>query len=201
MINGALMRKPKYVVISLLAGTSLLLTGCFEDDDPKFIESLNSCIQQFNDKTGCELAQKEARESFNQLAPAFGSMNDCESEAGNGRCERNMDGVFVPVMAGFIMGRTSAENTYLVQPACRDRDNNVYSNGCTSYSGHGGGGAIHYVGKYNNGTVPMERSFKTSWSASKVALSSATASGNAKAAVIRGGFGSGINAHGSGGGE
>jgi uncharacterized protein YgiB involved in biofilm formation len=178
----------------MLAGTALVLGGCWDDDDkPKLVKNEEDCIKEMNDPEGCRKAAMLAVEDHEKLAPRYGSQTECEGEFGPDRCQRvERDGSswFIPAMAGFMIGRMmDGSNSYRVQPACSNKDN-LYTNGCgpVAVGAHPiyYPGMWNYAGNYSAGSYRPSEEYVGSWTGGKVAASRAAASAEA---VARGGFG------------
>lgn len=179
----------------MLAGTSIVLGGCWDDDDkPKLVKDESDCAKEMNDPEGCRNAAKQAKADHEKLAPRYQSQKECEEQFGPERCqpvEHGGSNWFMPAMTGFMIGRMlDGSNSYRVQPACSNRDNNLYTNGCGPVAT--GGHAVYYPGLWNNagrysgGAYTPSEEYVGSWTGGKVAASRAAAS---PAAVARGGFG------------
>lgn len=187
----ATLRKTRAITLTMLAGASITLTGCF-DDEPKLVGSETDCVATIGDEEGCKAAAVEAEKAHEKSAPRYDSQKDCEEQFGPDRCRRvEHDGssVFMPALTGFMIGRMMSDSSrYAVQPACNNRGE-VYTNGCgpVRNSPHVfyNPVASTYAGRYSSGSFQADRSFSSSWTSGKVATSRA----GVVSSVDRGGFG------------
>lgn len=95
--------------IALLGAASvILLAGCQEEqaevvifDDPA------ACAAGGVDAATCEVQFAEAQAEHEETAPRYDAVAVCEAEHGAGACieDESRPSVFMPLMAGFIMGQ------------------------------------------------------------------------------------------------
>jgi uncharacterized protein YgiB involved in biofilm formation len=107
----------------------------------------------------CTKALADAQQAHKD-APKFSQQTSCEERYGVGRCESHHEGdhdVFLPLMAGFLLGHAPSGSTPVTQPIYVDRTGNAYagSNHLGSYRSCGNndrscsGGSSGYV--YSSG--------------------------------------------------
>ncbi len=151
----------------------------------------------------CDLALAGAQARHEATAPHYALQNDCENVYGAGQCapcQGSAGGFFIPLMAGFMIGRAVASPLVAYQPVYVDRQGFAYSagapvgpyrrncedtNSCTSGGGmagvHGGG----YV--WRQGSANSEVWGGGEYQTRHVALPRSVSGGTG---VTRGGFGS-----------
>ena len=195
-------RKTKAITLTMLAGWTLALTGCWDDGEkPKLMKSEDECSKQFNDSEGCHKAAEQARQDFEKQAPRFEDKNDCDSQFGAANChvvhEQGHD-FFLPAMTGFLIGKMVSDGSsqYRVQPTCAN-GGNLYSNGCgpvaaTAHPVYVSGynpALYNYAGRYSSVGYEPSQAFSSSWTSNKVAASRVSSAPVGEGAVARGGFG------------
>lgn len=150
------MRKSsRAITLTLLASVSAVsLVAC---DDPQDVpeqvqmyseDDLGACSAQFDAQT-CIVGQSTARAAHERDAPKFTTREQCEAESG-GACATasNGSGMFLPAMAGFLMGRALSGGGVTSQPLMYGRDPNCPPNSSPqncARSGSGGGSRFVYV--------------------------------------------------------
>ena len=114
---------------------------------PVAYASVQDCAGQ-NDPAACEAAFQQARAEHDQTAPRFTSQTDCEQQWGEGNCENRPDqarsggsSVFMPILAGFMIGRMMSGGGMFGAPLTR-RGGGLYSRGAPVAGGFGGGGSV-----------------------------------------------------------
>lgn len=112
-IDLTLMRKlgspirPKPLLVAMAAAT---LAGCSSREEVKIVSSVEDC-QKVTEYTleQCEIAYKKAVEEAARTGPRFTSQAECEADFGREQCSphrtRNGSSVFMPAMAGFMVGQ------------------------------------------------------------------------------------------------
>ena len=95
--------------IALLGAASVVaLAGCQEEqaevvvfDDPA------SCAASGTDPATCEAQYAQAAEEYAETAPRYDALDVCEAEHGAGACVQDeaRPSIFMPLMAGFLMGQ------------------------------------------------------------------------------------------------
>lgn len=124
--NGCL-RKTRAITLTMLAGTAIVLGGCWEDDKPVEMSSEADCVTKTGDAEACKGAAEQAQKQHAEQAPKFSSVADCEAKFGPGKCNTVTKGdggsVFMPMMTGFMLGRMLADDgrrVYTTQPHYSD---------------------------------------------------------------------------------
>jgi uncharacterized protein YgiB involved in biofilm formation len=166
------MKRSRAIRLVLLSSTGLLLLAGCDQNDPlarnDFFQSEQQCAQA-NDPSACRQALADAQREHARTAPAFGSREACEARFGLENCtetkatptpEQIQPGEpqqpqqtaqsgggswFLPVMMGYMMGRTLGGPAYVPpaagqqapptqtasaatgRPVYRDVNNTVYS--------------------------------------------------------------------------
>lgn len=124
-------RKPKRsraMSLLLVGGASFALAGCFPDrrdtvlfDTPDQCEAASGNSSAFWKADDCADAFAVARAEHVQTAPRYDSLQLCEEQHGAGNCGTGGDpvagvaqsgggSVFLPLMAGYMMGNMMAQN-------------------------------------------------------------------------------------------
>lgn len=186
------MKRSRAITLTMLAGTVVVLSGCNEDEKPRFVKDEKECAEQLGDEEGCLKAAEQARQDHEKTAPRYGSQKDCEEQFGPDRCRKSEhDGAswFVPAMTGFMIGRMMDGNQYRVQPACAN-GGQLYANGCGPVRAGSGffyyPRAYTYAGRYSGSSYEPAPAYTGAWTEGKVAASRASMG---SAAIARGGFG------------
>ena len=192
-------RRSGAITLTMLAGTAITLTACFDDDKPKHVANEAECVQQFDDTDGCRKAAAQAQQDFDKQAPRFQDRNECDAQFGAANCHVVREGdhdVFLPAMTGFLIGRmTAGDGQYRVQPTCAN-GGDLYSNGCgpirsTAHPAYASGynpAFYSYAGRYSGGRYEPSEAFTGSWTSDKGAASRVTSTA-ASEGVSRGGCG------------
>lgn len=144
------MKRSQSIRLVLLGSAGLLaLSGCDQGPDPlarnDFFQSEQQCASVAN-PDACRQALADARAEHQRTAPAFTSREACEARFGAESCTETTQpplpaqlqdqpggqqtaqsggSWFLPVMLGYMMGRTTSGFTS--QPVYRDANNTVYS--------------------------------------------------------------------------
>ncbi|MEJ2694787.1 MAG: DUF1190 domain-containing protein, partial [Candidatus Thiodiazotropha sp.] len=99
---------PTVLAISI----SVVLAGCSDTQKSKIYKTVDQCVV---DNPGqaeqCERAYQTALSKAETSGPKYRSLNDCAVDFDRSQCvERRSGGVFVPLMAGFMIGRLLDNN-------------------------------------------------------------------------------------------
>ncbi|HEX2727330.1 MAG TPA: DUF1190 domain-containing protein [Beijerinckiaceae bacterium] len=199
----------------LVAGAGVAAVGLARHDpsqreeDTLIYRSTQHCIDARQRSPGdCRAAYDMARSEHGKAAPRYEAKEDCERHHGRGGCQdAALPGqttlAFVPALAGYMMGRTAAQNLP-VQPLYRHvekgRDEERHAGG-----GSGGVGGVGYC-TGSGARVAASGGGTSARVASAVARESHASPrsiprGGSGIVVARGGFGTtghGISSHGSG---
>jgi uncharacterized protein YgiB involved in biofilm formation len=101
--------------------------------------------------TACNDAWQASVGEHDRTAPHYDRVADCEAQYGVGHCEQRQGGIFMPMMAGFVLGQMLNRNNY----------NNGYygSGGYSGYVGH----PVFFTsgGGYRMPTIPSSESVFT----------------------------------------
>ena len=228
------MRASRSITLTLLAAVSATsLTACDEDPtirqarapvpepvapvDPgadQMFRDEASCAAQVGPEVGptetdaaaCAEGAKQAQEEHGRTAPRFPGREACEASGSECVEDPARPGLFLPVMAGFLLGRLVTSGPRAIPlyagpnpgPDCRA---NPQAAGCRTGSGGGVGGASYYYGGRGyygsaaaapGGAVPISRPANVA-----PAFSAPSALGRTPSVstVSRGGFGGSASAH------
>lgn len=137
------MKRSRTITLVLLGTTGLVtLTACDQPDPTSagnFYRDQQQC-ERSNDPDACRQALADARAQHLQTAPAFTNKSECEAKFGVDNCQETQErpgqapagvqeasggGWFLPVMMGYMMGRTL--NGFGAQPVYRDTSNTAYT--------------------------------------------------------------------------
>lgn len=123
-------RRSARVAISAI-GLTAVVGGCDNAPEPKVYASIADCAAEHG-AAACNDAWQASVGEHQSSAPQYAQRDQCEAQYGAGHCEPYSTGagsVFVPLMAGFMIGRA------LRRPGDNDPP-----------SGNGWGGGGGYVG-------------------------------------------------------
>jgi uncharacterized protein YgiB involved in biofilm formation len=145
------MKSPSTLKLTLMMGAAATLTACGDapsDDGVKTFTSVVECTQAGFPQDRCQAAYDEAFGVHTKDAPKFASKEECERSVDIDQCVvtrvRRDDGsfgdVFVPLMAGYIVGNLMAN---------RPQQQTSYSGG--GYGGTYQSGPIYRSGRYPSG--------------------------------------------------
>jgi uncharacterized protein YgiB involved in biofilm formation len=167
-------RRSAYVGFSVLTLSAAGLAGCERQaDPPKVYSSVADCKAEHPGQA-CDTAWQASVGEHDSTAPRYTNQQECEAQYGVGHCESRQGGqVFMPLMAGFILGQMLNNN----------RCNSSYG-GCGGYGGGYVGHPVFYSsgGGYRTPTInPGESVFTRSGGISR--------GGFGSTAAFRGGFG------------
>jgi uncharacterized protein YgiB involved in biofilm formation len=134
----ALRRRSAYVGFSVLALSSTGLASCDRPaEQPKVYSSLEQCRTDHPGQA-CDDAWQASVGEHDRDAPRFNDQSQCEAQYGPGHCENHGGGIFMPLMAGFVLGQMLNHN-------------NNCNNGGYGCGGYGGGGYIGHPVFYSAG--------------------------------------------------
>ncbi len=113
-----------------MGASALALTACSEAQvDAGVYTSLDDCLSDVAmTKAQCEGAFKTARREHAEVAPKYQSKTDCEADFGSEKCEKapyqtsSGSSVFMPLMVGYMLGRTMGAGGVHPQPLYRSKD-------------------------------------------------------------------------------
>lgn len=149
------MRKRSHrVALCIVGAAAFSLAGCREEDvDAQAFPDLASCEAAVKAGTttfsaaDCEAAFAEALQINAQSAPRYDSLKVCEEQHGVGACGSEeqatggggMGSIFMPLLAGYLMGNMLNRGTPMAQPLYRS-SNGQYTNatGTSTYAGNSG---------------------------------------------------------------
>jgi uncharacterized protein YgiB involved in biofilm formation len=103
-------RRSVYVGFSVLS-LSAALAGCDRPEQPKVYSSVTDCRAEHPGQA-CDDAWKASVGEHDSTAPRFTQKEQCEAQYGVGHCESRQGGVFMPLMAGFVLGQMMNRNQY-----------------------------------------------------------------------------------------
>ena len=112
-INLDAMRKSRQLVPTVLAvSISIALVGCGDTQQGKIYKTVDQCVADNPGRAEqCEKAYQTAFSEAETSGPKYRSLNDCAVDFDRSQCvERHSSGVFVPLMAGFMIGRLLDNN-------------------------------------------------------------------------------------------
>jgi len=159
-----------------------IMAGCSPEpkESVKFVTDIDDCTDNTDlSVEQCEAVYSRAVKDAENTSPRYQHINDCQREFGS--CERNDNGVFVPLMAGFIVSELIDEAGDVMEAKYRrGHVNPVYN-----YKGRG---------QYNNQIMTADGNFigksnSKSFSVDKSALQ-AKPKPQVTKTISRGGFGS-----------
>ena len=130
MENGKVMKRSKQIALVTMGVSALALTACSEaQTEAAVYATLEECQSDaVLSQEQCAAAFKQAKTEHAQVAPKYTSKADCEADFGEEKCEtapyRSSSGssVFMPLMVGYMMGRTMGAGGVHPQPLYRSRD-------------------------------------------------------------------------------
>ena len=168
------MRRSTAITLTLLAGTGLMVADCDTDPDTEgVLETTAACVDRLGAAAAseCDAVFRSAMMTHEATAPRFGSAETCNTETGS-VCiplelvpgatgstpwAANAAAVFIPMMAGVMIGRALSDDTRGAAPVYSGRPppacppgapgNNTCgatSAGSTGGGGGGGSGARRY---------------------------------------------------------
>lgn len=123
------MKRSKSVKLVAM-GTGLLLVAACEEAkvDTALFESVQQCTGLGFSAQECESNYREAQRNHVNVAPKYTAKADCEADFGSAQCEtapqRTSSGgsVFMPLMAGYMMGSMLSGGRSAGQPLYKSRN-------------------------------------------------------------------------------
>jgi uncharacterized protein YgiB involved in biofilm formation len=113
-INLDAMRKSRQLAPTVLAvSISLALVGCENAQTGKVYKTVDQCVANNPDHAEqCEKAYQTALLEAEKSGPKYKSMADCAVDFDQSQCveSKSGGGVFLPLMAGFMIGRLLDNN-------------------------------------------------------------------------------------------
>ncbi len=108
------MKRSRKVALVLMSVSPLLLTACASEEklEQGLYTSVEACTTQTGDRESCEKSFAAASSEHEASAPKYANREACEAEHGAGQCEssRSSSSMFMPIMAGYLMGRMMSGN-------------------------------------------------------------------------------------------
>jgi uncharacterized protein YgiB involved in biofilm formation len=133
------MRKSRYVSVLLAGAAALGLSSCDGNagENATVYGDANTCGQDW-DSQSCTNAYSAAREEHVKTAPKFATREECEA-AGYTACEiapqtqattqTGGGGMFMPMMMGYMMGRSFGGGGMMAQPVYGNRSGHMFTTG------------------------------------------------------------------------
>ena len=123
------MKRSKSVKLVAM-GTGLLLVAACEEAkvDTALFESVQQCSGLGFTAQECESNYREAQRNHINVAPKYTAKADCEADFGSAQCETapqrtsNGGSVFMPLMAGYMMGSMLSGGRSAGQPLYKSRN-------------------------------------------------------------------------------
>ena len=123
------MKRSTRIALVMMGTSALTLTACEEPrTDAAIFETVEQCVaEQGLTAEQCYGEFDAARVQHAKVAPKYNSRADCEADFGPEGCEtspyrnRSGGGIFMPLMAGFMMGQMMGGRAY-TQPLYRSQD-------------------------------------------------------------------------------
>jgi len=116
-------RRHRLALGSIAAASTLAVTAC--EDPPTFQDaqftSVEACAAAGYPDDLCRAARNGAEIEHQRTAPTFTSLASCEGDWGTGQCQEtaiqqpghpSLTSVFVPALAGFVVGRSLQRRYY-----------------------------------------------------------------------------------------
>ncbi|MBS0969095.1 DUF1190 domain-containing protein [Chimaeribacter arupi] len=129
--------------LALAVGAAFTLAGCEKADETvSMYQNADDCTRANpSNAAQCNAAYTEAQKEAARTAPKYASREDCVAEFGEGQCTQapaqagavaqpHESGSFwMPLMAGYMMGRMMSGGSYAQQPLFTSRAPNNPANG------------------------------------------------------------------------
>jgi len=123
------MKRSGRIALVMMGSSALALTAC---EEPKIDAAIFETVEQCVAERGLTAEQcygefDAARAQHAEVAPKYGSRAECEADFGPEGCETTPyrsssgGGVFMPLMAGFMMGQMMGGRAH-TQPLYRSQD-------------------------------------------------------------------------------
>ena len=133
------MKRSQSIRLVQMGAVALTLAACEERVEVGVFETVGQCVAAGNEAAQCETALGAAQEQHQQVAPRYASQEDCEAEFGASQCtpapanavlaadgaapaqqaQAGFGGGFMPIMAGYMMGRMMSGGGAMAQPLYR----------------------------------------------------------------------------------
>jgi uncharacterized protein YgiB involved in biofilm formation len=143
---------------ALLGASAFALSACGDTgEDLTYFETVEQCrsaafAEPFSPED-CDAAFAQAREKHEVLAPRYESRALCEEQHGEEACvvadeadataaEDGQGSVFMPLLAGYMMGSMLSGNRYGAAPLYRDASGRVLGAGGRPYAFQGPGSTV-----------------------------------------------------------
>ena len=121
---------------------AVTLSACGSQEDVALVSSVEECsANTTHSRTDCETAYKKAQAEAARTGPKYSNIRNCEAEFGTGQCRQERGGVFMPLMAGFLVGQVLS-NSYNPVYRYNNRSSSNYNRIMTA-----DGGVIGKAGK------------------------------------------------------
>ncbi|GGC41245.1 hypothetical protein GCM10011371_30840 [Novosphingobium marinum] len=146
-------RKRPRLVLGGIAVASIGLSGCGQEPevtDARFT-TVSECTKAGYPSDLCQSSYSAALSEHQQSAPAFQTRDECREEWGENSCQqvyRPTGSVFIPALAGFVLGRM-AQRDYMRYGSANYYGGGYY--GTPIYRNRGGGTVT--VGRGTGGTI------------------------------------------------
>lgn len=138
-----LWRAYRITPVALAVGAVFMLAGCEKSDENVSLYQNSDDCSRANPSMSeqCVTAYQNAQKDAAKTAPKYASREDCVAEFGEGQCtqapaqagmaaESQQSGSFwMPLMAGYMMGRMMSGGGYAQQPLFTSRAPNSPANG------------------------------------------------------------------------
>jgi uncharacterized protein YgiB involved in biofilm formation len=91
---------------------AVTLAACGSEEEAAVVNSVEDCTAKTTlSRIDCETAYKKAQAEAARTGPKYANSRNCEAEFGTGQCRQQRGGVFMPLMAGFLVGQVLS-NSY-----------------------------------------------------------------------------------------
>jgi uncharacterized protein YgiB involved in biofilm formation len=124
--GNPIMKRSRSVKLVAMGAGLFLVAGCEESQvDAALYNTPSQCILDGFSKEECSTSFESAKAMHVDVAPKYTSLVDCEADFGAKECETAPQvtqaggSVFMPLMAGYMMGRMMSGGA---QPLYRSRD-------------------------------------------------------------------------------
>lgn len=140
-INHAAFRKSwgarHLTPVALAVSAVFLLAGCEQSDETvSMYQNADDCSKANPGQSAqCTTAFNNAKQEAEKTAPKYASREECVAEFGEGQCQQSAaqastgGSFWMPLMAGYMMGRMMSGGGYAQQPLFSSRAPNSPANG------------------------------------------------------------------------
>lgn len=97
------------VKLAAIAAGAYALQGCNSEDAYIYKDAYDCSLDNPGEDMRCESAYRRALADWQDSAPRYTSLGDCEYDFGNSQCQEFRPH-FIPLMAGFMLGRNYASD-------------------------------------------------------------------------------------------